>query len=111
MGSSRFPAVLPANLQGIWNKDLKAPWNSDFHTNINLQMNYWPAEVCNLSETAVILSDFVKRLTVWCNYGGQCTAQAAGRASSDRSVWKNRRGGWCMGSDTDQRAMDDIYII
>ena len=64
MGSSRFPAVLPANLQGIWNKDLKAPWNSDFHTNINLQMNYWPAEVCNLSETAVILSDFVKRLTV-----------------------------------------------
>ncbi len=64
MGSSRFPAVLPANLQGIWNKDLKAPWNSDFHTNINLQMNYWPAEVCNLPETAVILSEFVKKLTI-----------------------------------------------
>lgn len=63
MGSSRPPAVLPANLQGIWNKDLKAPWNSDFHTNINLQMNYWPAEVCNLPETAVVLSDFVRRLT------------------------------------------------
>jgi alpha-L-fucosidase 2 len=64
MGSSRPPALLPANLQGIWNKEFKAPWNSDFHTNINLQMNYWPAEVCNLSETAVILSDFVKDLTV-----------------------------------------------
>ncbi len=64
MGSSRYPAVLPANLQGIWNKDMKAPWNSDFHTNINLQMNYWPAEVCNLSETSLILSDFVKKLTV-----------------------------------------------
>ncbi len=64
MGSSRFPAVLPANLQGIWNKDLKAPWNSDFHTNINLQMNYWPAEVCNLSETVIPLADFMSKITV-----------------------------------------------
>ncbi len=63
MGSSRYPAVLPANLQGIWNREFNAPWNSDFHTNINLQMNYWPAEVCNLSETAVVLSEFVKQLT------------------------------------------------
>ncbi len=51
MGSSRSPGVLPANLQGIWNNHFQAPWNSDYHTNINLQMNYWPAEVCNLSET------------------------------------------------------------
>jgi alpha-L-fucosidase 2 len=64
MGSSRPPAVLPANLQGIWNKEFKAPWNSDFHTNINLQMNYWPAEVTNLSETAEVLANFVKELTV-----------------------------------------------
>jgi len=64
MCSSRFPAKLPANLQGIWNKDMKAPWNSDFHTNINLQMNYWPAEVCNLSETAVPLISFIEKLTV-----------------------------------------------
>jgi alpha-L-fucosidase 2 len=63
MGSSRPPAVLPANLQGIWNKEFRAPWNSDFHTNINLQMNYWPAEVCNLPETAEILARFVSRLT------------------------------------------------
>lgn len=64
MGSSRYPAVLPANLQGIWNKEYKAPWNSDFHTNINLQMNYWPAEVCNLSETAEVLASFMSRITV-----------------------------------------------
>ena len=40
----------PANLQGIWNPHIKAPWNADYHLNVNLQMNYWPAEVTNLSE-------------------------------------------------------------
>ncbi len=64
MGSSRRPAVLPANLQGIWNQDFEAAWNSDFHTNINLQMNYWPAEVANLPETVAPLADFDRRLTV-----------------------------------------------
>jgi alpha-L-fucosidase 2 len=64
MGSSRYPAVLPANLQGIWNKDYNAPWNSDFHTNINLQMNYWPAEVCNLSETNIVLVNFIRKIIV-----------------------------------------------
>ncbi len=64
MGSSRRPAVLPANLQGIWNQDFEAAWNSDFHTNINLQMNYWPAEVANLSDCVAPLADFVGRLTV-----------------------------------------------
>ena len=62
MNSSRTPGVLPANLQGIWNKDYNAPWGSDFHTNINLQMNYWPAEVCNLSETALPLIQFMEKL-------------------------------------------------
>jgi alpha-L-fucosidase 2 len=62
MGSSRDPGKLPANLQGIWCKDFDAPWNSDFHTNINLQMNYWPAEVCNLRETEKPLSDFFIQL-------------------------------------------------
>ena len=47
--SSR-PGDMPANLQGIWCDRIAAPWNSDYHININLQMNYWPAEVCNLSE-------------------------------------------------------------
>jgi alpha-L-fucosidase 2 len=64
MSSSRTPGVLPANLQGIWNKDMNAPWNADFHTNINLQMNYWPAEVCNLPETTDPLVSFMEKLVV-----------------------------------------------
>ncbi len=47
--SSR-PGTLPANLQGLWNEHVRAPWNADYHTNINVQMNYWPAEVAGLSE-------------------------------------------------------------
>ncbi len=64
MNSSRTPGVLPANLQGIWNEQFDAPWNADFHTNINLQMNYWHAEVCNLPETSEILTGFMEKLTV-----------------------------------------------
>jgi alpha-L-fucosidase 2 len=64
MGSSRKPAMLPANLQGIWNKDYWAPWCSDYHVNINIQMNYWPAEVCNLTETLDPVINFMNRLTV-----------------------------------------------
>jgi alpha-L-fucosidase 2 len=52
MASSRRPARLPANLQGIWNHHMWAPWEADYHLNINLQMNYWPAGVANLLETA-----------------------------------------------------------
>ncbi|MRG45973.1 glycoside hydrolase family 95 protein [Chitinophaga sp. SYP-B3965] len=62
LSSSRKPGLLPANLQGIWNQHIDAPWNADFHTNINLQMNYWPAEVCNLSETTAPLFDFMDRI-------------------------------------------------
>jgi alpha-L-fucosidase 2 len=51
MSSSRTPGRLPANLQGIWNDRMWAPWEADYHLNINLQMNYWPADLCNLSET------------------------------------------------------------
>jgi alpha-L-fucosidase 2 len=61
MGSSR-PGGLPANLQGLWNKELQAPWSSDYHININIQMNYWPAELTNLSECAGPLFDFVEAL-------------------------------------------------
>lgn len=49
IGSSR-PGCLPANLQGLWNNSNQPPWNSDYHTNINVQMNYWPAEPANLAE-------------------------------------------------------------
>jgi len=58
IGSSR-PGSLPANLQGVWNGYMSAPWNSDYHTNINLQMNYWHAEVANLSECAQPLFDYI----------------------------------------------------
>ena len=61
MGSSR-PGCLPANLQGIWNEHMNAPWNSDFHTNINLQMNYWVPEICNLSECHLPLFDYMDTL-------------------------------------------------
>ena len=53
---------MPANLQGIWNEHIKAPWNADFHTNINIQMNYWPAEVCNLAECHLPLFDLMDSL-------------------------------------------------
>jgi hypothetical protein len=61
-GSSGFFASLPANLQGVWNPYLEAPWDSDYHTNINLQMNYWPAEVCSLPETIEPYTAFFTRL-------------------------------------------------
>ena len=48
--SSSRPGGLPANLQGIWAQEIQSPWNGDWHLDINVQMNYWPAEVCNLSE-------------------------------------------------------------
>jgi len=64
MGSSRKPGKLPANLQGIWNDLYDAPWSADFHTNINLQMNYWPAETGNLSETSVVLAKFMEKIMV-----------------------------------------------
>ncbi len=63
MSSSRYPGRLPANLQGIWNNSMWAPWESDYHMNINLQMNYWPADLCNLSETVVPLGDFMNKLS------------------------------------------------
>ncbi|WP_199118907.1 glycoside hydrolase N-terminal domain-containing protein [Pedobacter sp. ASV28] len=49
LASSRAPGVLPANLQGIWNDHYIAPWNADYHTNINIQMNYWPTDLTNTS--------------------------------------------------------------
>ncbi|MGZ3755543.1 MAG: glycoside hydrolase family 95 protein [Mucilaginibacter sp.] len=61
--SSRTPGV-PANLQGIWNKELRAPWSSNYTTNINAQMNYWMAEDCNLSEMHQPLFDLIKALSV-----------------------------------------------
>ncbi|MFO7923064.1 MAG: glycoside hydrolase family 95 protein [Bacteroidales bacterium] len=60
--SSSRPGTNPANLQGLWNEHILAPWNADYHLNINLQMNYWPAEVTNLSECHEPLFTFLDRL-------------------------------------------------
>lgn len=53
---------LPLNLQGLWANQVQTPWNGDYHLNINLQMNYWPAEVCNLSELHKPLIDYTRSL-------------------------------------------------
>ncbi|SDK28202.1 alpha-L-fucosidase 2 [Catalinimonas alkaloidigena] len=55
-------AALPANLQGIWADGLTPPWSADYHININIQMNYWPAEVTNLPELHAPFLDFLDRL-------------------------------------------------
>jgi len=62
LASSSRPGDLPANLQGLWNEHIAAPWNADYHTNINIQMNYWHAESTNLAECHEPLFDFTDRL-------------------------------------------------
>ena len=62
--SSSRPGGTPANLQGIWNKEFRAPWSSNFTININTQMNYWPAEVTNLSEMHLPLFNLIKDIAV-----------------------------------------------
>ncbi len=79
--TSSRPGTQPANLQGIWNSDLRPPWSSNWTSNINVQMNYWPAETCNLSECHLPLIDMVHdlsengRRTASINYGmsGWCS--------------------------------------
>ncbi|WP_372661912.1 glycoside hydrolase N-terminal domain-containing protein [Cohnella sp.] len=63
IASSR-PGTSPANLQGIWNEDTRAPWSSNYTLNINAEMNYWPAETCNMAELHEPLIDFIGRLAV-----------------------------------------------
>lgn len=70
IGSSR-PGGLPANLQGIWADGVQTPWNGDWHLNINVQMNYWPAEVTNLSELHDPLFSLIESLAD----AGQATAR------------------------------------
>jgi alpha-L-fucosidase 2 len=69
--SASRPGSQPANLQGVWNGLMQPPWESKMTTNINLEMNYWPVEVTNLSECATPLFDLIDDLTV----SGARTAQ------------------------------------
>lgn len=58
------PGTLPANLQGIWNKELCPAWDSKYTININTEMNYWPAEVCALAECHQPLFDHLERMRI-----------------------------------------------
>ena len=70
--SSREDNMLPANLQGIWNKEMNAPWNADYHSNINIQMNYWPAGPANLISCMEPLCRYIEGLVE----NGRKTARA-----------------------------------
>lgn len=75
MIASSRPGTQPANLQGIWNDMVRPPWSSNYTLNINTEMNYWPAEVCNLAECHEPLFDMIEELaetgrkTAEINYG------------------------------------------
>ena len=97
IGSSR-PGCLPANLQGIWGDGLRMPWHSDYHANINVQMNYWPAEVCNLSECHLPVVDLMESLVE----PGRKTAKAYYNAPGwvfhmITNVWGWTSPGWNAG--------------
>ena len=72
--STSRPGSLPSNLQGLWTNKLMESWSSDYHFNINLQMNYWPAEVTNLSECHLPLFDYMNRFLL---ESGKNTAKVA----------------------------------
>ncbi len=97
IASSR-PGSLPANLQGIWCKDFTPPWDSKYTININTEMNYWPAEVCNLSQMHQPLFDHLKRM------------YQNGRTTAEKMYGC---GGWLCHHNTDiwgDTAPQDSYI-
>ena len=80
LASSSRPGGLPANLQGLWNDSNTPAWASDYHNNINLQMNYWSAESTNLSECQLPLIDFI------------VAAQESCRIATRKAFGENTRG-------------------
>ena len=114
--SSSRPNYLPANLQGKWAQHYKAPWNSDYHFNINFQMNYWPAEVCNLSECHLPFFDYVESLvpsgerTAKVHYGANGwtlhhLSDLFGQTAPADGVW----GVWPMGAAWASRHFMEHY--
>lgn len=89
MISSSRPGTPPSNLQGIWNRHVQPPWGSNYTININTQMNYWPAEVTNLSECHEPLFNFMEELaingavTAKTNYG----IQSGWLAHHNSDIW------------------------
>ena len=92
---------LPANLQGLWNESNTPPWRCDYHSNINVEMNYWPAEPTNLSECAVPFIDYVtslrqvRAIRTKENYGPRFAGGPCGPRiifSAERVIFGMRRG-------------------
>ena len=118
MASSR-PGSLPANLQGIWNDKISPPWNSDYHININVQMNYWPADVTNLSEMQGPLWDLLDNL----RSRGRMTARNHYNArgfvahhTTDAWWWTSpsgraQYGMWTTGAAWTSRHMWEAYLF
>ena len=90
--SSSRPGTQAANLQGIWNQDIRPAWSSNFTININTQMNYWPAETCNLAELTSPLFDLIDNLQV---------------TGNDTASKYYGAGGWCAHHNTDIWAMSN----
>lgn len=105
LASSSRAGGQPANLQGIWNESATPPWGSKYTININTEMNYWPAEVCNLSECTAPLFDMIKDISVT---GAQTAKEYYGRdgwvAHHNIDLWRGtapvdaaRFGMWPVG--------------
>ncbi|MDE6135805.1 MAG: glycoside hydrolase family 95 protein [Muribaculaceae bacterium] len=90
--SSSRTAGVPANLQGLWNENRMPPWSSNYTLNINLEENYWPAEVTNLSELHRPMLEYISNLP------------ASGRATA-RQYFGVDNGGWCAAHNSDIWAM------
>ncbi len=80
--------ALPANLQGVWNAVDNPPWNSDYHLNVNLQMNYWPAYISNLAETAKPMVNYIDDMRY---YGRIAAKEYAGIESKE-----GQENGWLV---------------
>jgi alpha-L-fucosidase 2 len=108
--TSSRPGTQPANLQGIWNEDMRPAWSSNWTLNINSEMNYWPALVCNLAECHLPMLDFIEGLAVngrttakvnyglrgWCaHHNGDLWRQSGpvGNYGGGKPKWAN----WAMG--------------
>jgi len=93
IASSRAGST-PANLQGVWNNVTNPPWSADYHVNINLQMNYWPAETTNLAETTAPYDEFVDAL------------RAPGRVSAQEI---HGSGGWVVHNETNPFGFTGVH--
>ncbi|WP_395242697.1 glycoside hydrolase N-terminal domain-containing protein [Agromyces sp. MMS24-K17] len=92
--SSSRAGSLPANLQGVWNRVNNPPWDADYHVNINLQMNYWPAETTNLTETTDPFFDYVESMVP----AGTVTASSMYGAD-----------GWVVGNETNPYGFTGLH--